>query len=733
MGAPYWVAEIDPAPQADQSASVTFPKPGAGLLQDGDVLCVPLRSQGTRNGEIVLPTGWFRGGPGTVPNDRVQGQFYKPIPSVAAESATSYTFGGLSTSTSRVIGKMRVMRGADLTHLNDGGIGYDTDATLPASAAGGAPYMISAQWGAEFTAGVSVVPSGMPAGLTTDLVVQTAGGTSPSSVLANSNTTGSRTGMILASRRVESGDTAVASIAATWAGAPTDPKSSLWIVRGKVDAAPPAGFTSVQEMMTKRGATWAHRGGSASYTEHSLYAYAQAAARGYGALELSMQRTVDGVWFGCHDLDLARVTGNPALTQDVRTMTWAQVNSYQMTVGASGAPQPFMRWQDFIAAGYGNTHVLILDPKNSVGTHQAEFLAMVAADVAKERVLMKWAGGLTSFADAAKAAGFQTAGYWYQADYTNGNLAAESTHWDWLGMDIGATTAWSGVGNIVELAAAQGKKVWGHIAANQTEYNTAMTKGANVVQSAAVATIAAVGPAAPSETNAPSSGSGALSATTQAVPIAENSAAFTGAGSLSVAVEVIADQAATLTGSGMLSAETSISTQGDAAFSGAGALTAAVEATSEAVIDAQFGAGGMLSAVAEIAAAVDAVFAAAGSLTAMIETASEVSVSAPFAGVGALSTAAPSEVVAAGDASFSGGGALSAIAERVEAPEVAAAFSGAGILGLAVTVVAEVAVTLSALGTLTASAYMVSEGVTYLGDDLVEMRLGDTPVVLAVG
>lgn len=251
------------------------------------------------------------------------------------------------------------------------------------------------------------------------------------------------------------------------------------------------GFNSVAEMRAKRGATWAHRGGSASYTEHSLAAYAAAAARGYGVLELSMQRTSEGVWFGCHDLDLSRVTGGAAPATDVRTMTWAQVNAYQMTVG-SQAPQPFMRWQDFIAAGYGNTHVLVLDPKNSVGSYQAEFLSMVAASVDPARVIMKWSGGFTSFADAAKAAGFKTAGYWYQADYDANRLAEETTHWDYLGMDYTATSAWTGPGNIVELAAAQGKKVWGHIPPSQAAYDTAMAKGADMVQVSGVAVVSPV-------------------------------------------------------------------------------------------------------------------------------------------------------------------------------------------------------------------------------------------------
>lgn len=598
MAAPVWA--ITPVASAEQAATITFTKPS---VVDGDVLVVALRSQGTRSGEIVLPSGWSRGGSGTVPNDRALGIFYKAIPTASAESATSYTFGGLSSSTSRVIGSIGVLRGADLTALNDGGVAYDTDATLPATTAGGVPYTVIALWGAEFTSGVSVVPSSTPSGFTTVLNAQTAGGSSPSTVVANSNTTGSRTGMVLASREFQSGSTSVASLTTAWPAAPTDPKSAVWIVRGKATATVPRGFNNVAEMAATKGATWAHRGGSASYPEHSLYAYQQAAARGYGALELSMQRTSDGVWFGCHDLTLARVTGNAALTQDVRTMTWAQVNSYQITVGAQGAPQPFMRWQDFIAAGFGNTHVLILDPKNSVDGNQTEFFNMVAADVSKDRVLMKWSGGLTTFATAAKAAGFQTAGYWYQTDYDNGNLAAQASSWDWLGMDLTATTAWTGPGNVVELAASQGKKVWGHIAQSPAEYNTAMSKRSDVVQSAAVASITAVGPTA-------LNGPGSLVLSVSASRAVDVSRSAVGALSLGGSATRVVDVARSTSGSLILDGTASRSV--DAGRAAVGSLS--LDGTAPRTIDTTRDAPGELSIAGAASVTVNVTRTATGAL-----------------------------------------------------------------------------------------------------------------------
>lgn len=487
---PFIVATIDPAAVAEQGASLVFPKPSG--LQDGDVLVIPIRSQYVRSGEIGLPSGWARGGVGSIPNDRAQGIFYKPIPKVADETPTSYSFTGLSSSNNRMLGKMRVIRGADLSAVNDGGVAYDQDASLPTTTAGGRPFLALALFDAEFTAGVSVVPTTPPAGWAQEFVIQTVGGASPAPITPNSSTTGSRTGLAFYSKRVTD-TTALAALTNTWStgGSPTDPKSALMLIRGKVDATAPRGFNSVAEMRACKGATWAHRGGSASYIEHSLAAYAAAAARGYGVLEISLQRTIDGVWFALHNVTLAEITGNPALTQDVRTMTWAQVNQHQMSVPGKGTA-PFMRWQDFIAAGYGNTHVLVIDPKNSIDGNQAEFFAMVKAAVDPSRVIMKWSGGLTSFATAAKAEGFATAGYWYQGDYDNGNLAAQAPFWDYLGMDYTATTAWTGLGNIVELAAAQGKKVWGHITPTQAAYDAAMSKGADMVQVSGVAVVTPV-------------------------------------------------------------------------------------------------------------------------------------------------------------------------------------------------------------------------------------------------
>ena len=76
----------------------------------------------------------------------------------------------------------------------------------------------------------------------------------------------------------------------------------------------------------------AHRGGSRDFPEMSLYAYGQSALVGYPALEISLARTSDGVWFGLHDASLDRTSfntgGGSGTTYVAASMTWAQVQSY---------------------------------------------------------------------------------------------------------------------------------------------------------------------------------------------------------------------------------------------------------------------------------------------------------------------------------------------------------------------------------------------------------------------
>lgn len=250
----------------------------------------------------------------------------------------------------------------------------------------------------------------------------------------------------------------------------------------------PPGFSSVSQMLATPGATWAHRGGSTNWPEMSKYAYEQAALAGYGALEFSANRTSDGVWVGVHDASLNRTSQTTGLP-DISTMTWAQVQTYQNSLNAAGTPRPYYRLDQFLD-DFTSTHVVIVDPKHAIGAYNTEFLNLLDAHGGNTKIVVKFYGvgaGATGLADAATARGYRTWGYFYDTDVTSGGLAADQSHWSILGMNYDAAqSAWDAV-------LSYGKPVVGHIAASQANYNTAISRGARMVQCANVAGIAAVG------------------------------------------------------------------------------------------------------------------------------------------------------------------------------------------------------------------------------------------------
>ncbi|GAA1149014.1 hypothetical protein F6W69_10750 [Microbacterium oxydans] len=268
--------------------------------------------------------------------------------------------------------------------------------------------------------------------------------------------------------------------------------SNGWAVQVAIPSAAPVvtppGFSSVSQMLATPGATWAHRGGSTNWPEMSKYAYEQAALAGYGALEFSANRTSDGVWVGCHDASLNRTSQTTGLP-DISAMTWAQVQTYQNSLNAAGTPRPYYRLDQFLD-DFTGTHVAIVDPKHAIGTYNTEFLNLLDAHGGNTKIVVKFYGvgaGATGLADAATARGYQTWGYFYDTDVTSGGLAADQSHWSILGMNYDAAqSAWDAV-------LAYGKPVVGHIAASQANYNTAISRGARMVQCANVAGIAAVG------------------------------------------------------------------------------------------------------------------------------------------------------------------------------------------------------------------------------------------------
>ena len=248
------------------------------------------------------------------------------------------------------------------------------------------------------------------------------------------------------------------------------------------------GRNPIDVMLSTHGATWAHRGGSASWPEMTKYAYDNALAAGYGALEVSFGRTLDGVWFGLHDSTLDRTSGISGGV-DPNNLTWAEIRGYyQVTIGASGAPQPYMSWDEFLT-GLPERTIIILDPKANT-TAMTEIMARARSDWGVDKTIIKYYGAgpvAEQVAATADSMGFNYRwGYFYESNYTNGSLDQYQDMWSILGMDYTASDdSWAAV-------KSYNKKVCAHILPSLTAYNTALAKGADMGQVAAVAKVPAV-------------------------------------------------------------------------------------------------------------------------------------------------------------------------------------------------------------------------------------------------
>jgi hypothetical protein len=254
----------------------------------------------------------------------------------------------------------------------------------------------------------------------------------------------------------------------------------------------PTGYASVSAMLASTPFYVAHRGGSANWPEMSLYAYTQSGFWGIGALELSLARTSDGVWFGLHDASLDRTSlgtgGGSGTTLVASAMTWAQVQAYTILptgiTNTSVAAQPYMRWEELMAAYYGS-FVIFVDPKVA-SAYSTELLDMMDAMpgspttqfVAKSYGVAGSSGNTTGWAHDSHARGYKSWGYFYQADAAN--FAAYQGRWDILGMDYTADApTWASI-------MSYGKPVIGHIVPDLAGATTALGYGAAGIMASGV-------------------------------------------------------------------------------------------------------------------------------------------------------------------------------------------------------------------------------------------------------
>lgn len=224
----------------------------------------------------------------------------------------------------------------------------------------------------------------------------------------------------------------------------------------------PRGYRDLYTMMDTRGFLVAHRGGSVSWPEASIRAYTNSVMFGAGALEVSCQKTKDGVWFLNHDRTLQRVD-KTAPNTPVTEMTWAEIQKYT-TIG-----EPFMTVEEYFAA-YGSSHITILDPKYSAAEWQ-ELKKFFPTD-AQGRIIWKFSIDAGWLANQWKADGWKCWGYSYPDHVTDGRINEWHKPWDYIGMSFDASD------EVWNRTTGLGKPVWGHICPTRDAYDQAMAKGA---------------------------------------------------------------------------------------------------------------------------------------------------------------------------------------------------------------------------------------------------------------
>jgi len=261
------------------------------------------------------------------------------------------------------------------------------------------------------------------------------------------------------------------------------------------------GFSNVTEMLAKPGVTWAHRGGGMRFAEMSPHAYTMAVLLGYSVLEISVQRTLDGYWIGCHDANLS-ATSLGASSAPINTMTLAQVMAVENAKCQDGRPQQYALLEDLIRL-YKDTHILVLDIKESYGnaTYRNEFYEYCQW-VGAERCIIKFYYSGTAVAIWANDNGFYSWGYIYDYNMNPADAAVPSrydstfmtkmNYWSIWGLNISADKAayWDYLNEPVRKGS---RKLFGHIAQSQADYDTAILKGADGVQCSATHLITAVG------------------------------------------------------------------------------------------------------------------------------------------------------------------------------------------------------------------------------------------------
>lgn len=223
----------------------------------------------------------------------------------------------------------------------------------------------------------------------------------------------------------------------------------------------------------------AHRGGSASWPEMTKAAYDHAAVAGMRALEISVQRSSDGVFVCSHDPSTLRVTG---VDQQIAATSWAQLSGLSVrSPVAGGAPAAMTRLETVLDA-YAGSRVIFLEDKTY--RNSGPLLELVARYPDYRRHFFWKVTGTAGepVIQAGRTAGIPSWGYFFSADMPQ--FADRAGQFDWVGVDYQCTDAQ------LRQAAAIGKPMIGHIVSKAAQRDRLLAAGCRGIMLADVAGLA---------------------------------------------------------------------------------------------------------------------------------------------------------------------------------------------------------------------------------------------------
>lgn len=245
-----------------------------------------------------------------------------------------------------------------------------------------------------------------------------------------------------------------------------------------------ARLSPVARMRSARPFTVAHRGGSADWPEGSQYAYQQAVRMGVDALEMSVGRTSDGVWFGCHDRTLDRSSGTSGFV--IAEHTWKEVQQHTISPPAGHPDQPnrpYWRLDEFIES-YKSSHALWIDPKAAEPELYPELLALMARHVRqpKEVFVAKSMAQNTAWAQLSGAHRIQSWGFYFSSDLHEDPqlLARTQKPWTMFGLD------WDAPAQQWRDLSATGRPLVAHVLSQRAQRQVALDHGAQGLMIAGV-------------------------------------------------------------------------------------------------------------------------------------------------------------------------------------------------------------------------------------------------------